>query len=47
MLQGLCEKAINYFEKNKERMRYNVFRRRGFFVESGVLEAGCRSGVLK
>jgi len=41
----ICEKAINYFEKNKERMRYNVFRMRGFFVGSGVLEAGCRSVI--
>ena len=39
------EKTINYFEKNKERMRYNVFRRKGFFVGSGVLEAGCRSVI--
>lgn len=41
----ICEKTINYFEKNKERMRYNIFRRRGFFVGSGVLEAGCRSVI--
>lgn len=41
----ICEKTINYFEKNKERMRYNVFRRRGFFVGSGILEAGCRSVI--
>lgn len=41
----MCEKAINYFEKNKERMRYNVFRKKGFFVGSGVLEAGCRSVI--
>ncbi len=41
----VCEKASNYFDKNKERMRYNVFRKRGFFVGSGVLEAGCRSVI--
>jgi hypothetical protein len=41
----VCEKTINYFEKNKERMRYNVFRKNGFFVGSGVLEAGCRSVI--
>lgn len=41
----VCEKTINYFEKNKDRMRYNVFRRKGFFVGSGVLEAGCRSVI--
>ncbi|MFZ2411911.1 MAG: ISKra4 family transposase, partial [Candidatus Methanoperedens sp.] len=41
----VCEKTISYFEKNKDRMRYNVFRRRGFFVGSGVLEAGCRAVI--
>jgi len=41
----VCEKTISYFEKNKERMRYNVFRKSGFFVGSGVLEAGCRSVI--
>jgi hypothetical protein len=41
----VCEKTITYFEKNKERMRYNVFRRKGFFVGSGVLEAGCRAVI--
>lgn len=41
----VCEKAVNYFEKNKERMRYDVFRKRGFFVGSGVLEAGCKTVI--
>lgn len=41
----VCEKANNYFVKNKERMRYNVFKAKGFFVGSGVLEAGCRSVI--
>jgi len=37
------EREAGYFEKNKERMRYADFRRRGFFVGSGVMEAGCRT----
>lgn len=41
----VCEREINYFEKNKERMRYDDFRRRGLFVGSGVLEAGCRTVI--
>jgi hypothetical protein len=41
----ICEREIGYFEKNKSRMRYADFRRRGFFVGSGVLEAGCRSVI--
>lgn len=39
----------NYFEANKERMRYPKFRRQGLFVGSGVIEAGCKTvlGRLK
>jgi hypothetical protein len=40
---------INYFETNKERMRYPEFREQGLFVGSGVIEAGCKTvlGRLK
>jgi hypothetical protein len=31
-----------YFETNKERMRYPQFRKQGLFVGSGVIEAGCK-----
>jgi hypothetical protein len=41
----ICKKTITYFEKNKNRMKYNIFKKRGFFVGSGVLEAGCRSVI--
>lgn len=40
-----CEREIGYFEKNKERMQYADFKRRGLFVGSGVLEAGCRTVI--
>jgi hypothetical protein len=43
--QDLCEREIGYFEKNKERMRYADFKKRGLFVGSGVMEAGCRTVV--
>jgi len=36
---------IAYLKKNKEHMRYAAFRRRGLFVGSGVIEAGCRSVI--
>lgn len=36
---------INYLEKNKERMRYSQFRAQGFFVGSGVVEAGCKTVI--
>jgi len=38
-------KTINYFERNRERMRYGEFHRQGLFVGSGVVEAGCRTVV--
>jgi len=34
---------IDYFEKNKERMRYAQFKAQGLFVGSGVIEAGCKT----
>ena len=36
-------KAIDYFQTNKERMRYAQFRSQGLFVGSGVVEAGCKT----
>lgn len=33
----------SFFEKHTERMRYPAFRRRGLFVGSGVIEAGCKT----
>ncbi len=36
------EREISYFEKNKDKMRYDDFRGQGLFVGSGVVEAGCR-----
>jgi len=40
-------KALGYFEKNQERMRYDRFRGQGLFIGSGVVEAGCRSVIGK
>lgn len=39
------EKALAYFETNRERMRYDQFRARGFFIGSGVVEAACKTLV--
>ena len=44
----LAEEVIReaeYFATNASRMRYPEFRRKGFFVGSGVIEAGCKSVV--
>ena len=39
------EKALGYFEGNVERMQYGSFRKRDFFIGSGVIEAGCKTVV--
>ncbi len=39
------EKALHYFEHNVARMQYGSFRQRGFFIGSGVIEAGCKTVV--
>lgn len=36
---------IQYFLDNAEHMRYAEFRKRGLFVGSGVIEAGCRTMI--
>jgi hypothetical protein len=48
-LAETLQREANYFEQNKERMRYPKFRKQGFFVGSGVIEAGCKTiiGRLK
>jgi hypothetical protein len=40
-------KALNYFIKNRDRMLYATFRKKGYFVGSGVVEAGCKTVVGK
>jgi len=37
------DRERNYFQSNAERMRYADFRRQGWFVGSGVVEAGCKT----
>ena len=39
------EAQLGYFVHNVERMRYGTFRKQGFFIGSGVIEAGCRSVI--
>ena len=37
------EKQLGYFVHNVARMQYGSFRRQGFFIGSGVVEAGCKT----
>jgi hypothetical protein len=42
-----ARKEIAYFENNLERMAYGTFRKAGYFIGSGVIEAGCKTVVGK
>jgi len=39
------EKELGYFISNIARMQYGTFRRKGFFIGSGVIEAGCKTVI--
>jgi hypothetical protein len=41
----LAKKQIAYFERNRTRMTYQTFREAGYFIGSGVVEAGCKTVV--
>lgn len=41
--RSMLSREIEYFQKNRERMRYDEFRKRGLFTGSGVVEAGCKT----
>jgi hypothetical protein len=43
--QGILDGERAYFQKNKERMRYEDFRKQALFVGSGVVEAACRTVI--
>ena len=39
------DSALGYFVNNVERMLYGTFRRKGYFIGSGVVEAGCKTVI--
>lgn len=39
------EKELGYFVRNSARMQYGTFRAKGFFIGSGVIEAGCKTVI--
>ena len=41
----LAKKQIGYFQRNPSRMLYQTFRQAGYFIGSGVVEAGCKTVV--
>jgi hypothetical protein len=44
-LRKILNTEADYFERNKERMRYPKFRKQGLFVGSGVIEAGRKTVI--
>jgi hypothetical protein len=41
--EAAVEKALGYFVRNVNRMQYGTFRAKGYFIGSGVVEAGCKT----
>jgi hypothetical protein len=39
------EDALGYFVRNVNRMQYGTFRAAGYFIGSGVVEAGCKTVI--
>lgn len=39
------EEQLGYFIKNVKRMQYGTFRTKGYFIGSGVVEAGCKTVI--
>jgi hypothetical protein len=39
------EQALGYFVRNVNRMQYGTFRKAGYFIGSGVVEAGCKTVI--
>lgn len=39
------EEELGYFVRNVPRMQYGTFRQQGFFIGSGVIEAGCKTVI--
>jgi hypothetical protein len=41
--EAVVEQALGYFVRNVSRMQYGTFRAAGYFIGSGVVEAGCKT----
>jgi hypothetical protein len=44
-LRAALRNEADYFERNRERMRYPKFRKQSLFYGSGVIEAGCKTVI--
>jgi hypothetical protein len=41
----VIEREISYFQTNRHRTRYGYFQKQGYFIGSGVIEAGCKTVI--
>ena len=39
---GVIQDNITYFSNNKERMRYNEYKDKGYHIGSGTVESACK-----
>ncbi len=46
-LLNSINKKLEYFENNRDGMLYGTFQSKGYFIGSGVVEAGCKSVIGK
>jgi hypothetical protein len=45
--QKAATEQINFLDAHQARMRYGTYRKKGWFIGSGVIEAGCKTVVGK
>ena len=43
----LAQEQIDFLDGHKNRMKYGTYRRKGWFIGSGVVEAGCKTVIGK
>ena len=43
--EATVEERLGYFVRNVQRMQYGTFRAAGYFIGSGVVEAGCKTVI--
>jgi hypothetical protein len=43
----LAQEQIDFLNGHKNRMKYGTYRRKGWFIGSGVVEAGCKTVIGK
>ncbi|MHB9008147.1 MAG: hypothetical protein ACYDC1_14570, partial [Limisphaerales bacterium] len=43
--EATVEERLGYFVRNVPRMQYGTFRAAGYFIGSGVVEAGCKTVI--